>query len=117
MTIAEVREKCKDFRDVIIIGVLVLASAASFGLGYLAGVEAGQGMGSTSSSQGGVSMELSPLVATSSAMGQVVASKSGTKYYLPRCTGAGRIADANKIWFVSASAAQEAGYTLAANCK
>jgi hypothetical protein len=108
MTIAEVREKCKDFRDVIIIGVLVLASAASFGLGYLAGVEAGQGMGST---------ELSPLVATSSAMGQVVASKSGTKYYLPRCTGAGRIADANKIWFVSASAAQEAGYTLAANCK
>ncbi len=109
MTIAEVREKCKSFRDVIIIGVLVLASSFSFGLGYLAGLEAGQGSSA--------SLESSPSIATTSAASQVVASKGGTKYYPPQCAGAERIADANKVWFVSASAAQKAGYTLAANCK
>lgn len=111
ITIAEVREKCKSFRDVIIIGVLVLASSFSFGLGYLAGLEAGQGSS--------VPLEISSPVstATTSATGRVVASRSGTKYYLPQCAGASRIADANKVWFVSASAAQEAGYTPAANCK
>ena len=113
MTIAEVREKCKILigrvpRDVFIIVILVLASSASFGLGYLAGVDAGQGSD--------VSFESSSLVATSSA-GKVVASKTGTKYYLPQCAGADRIADANKVWFTSASAAQAAGYTLATNCK
>lgn len=112
MTIAEAREKCKILigrvpRDVFIIAILVLASSASFGLGYLAGIDAGQGSG--------VSIELSPLVATSSA-GQIVASKTGTKYYLSQCAGANRITDANKVWFTSASAAQAAGYTLAANC-
>ncbi len=132
MTIAEAREKCKILigrvpRDVFIIAILVLASSASFGLGYLAGIDAGlpacadrpaqagQGMGSTSSPQGGVSIESSLLVATSSA-GQIVASKTGTKYYLSQCAGANRITDANKVWFTSASAAQAAGYTLAANC-
>lgn len=111
ITIAEVREKCKSFRDVIIIGVLVFASSFSFGLGYLAGLEAGQGSG--------VPLGIFPSIsiATTSAVGQVVASKSGTKYYPPQCAGAARIADANKVWFVSASAAEEAGYTPAANCK
>lgn len=109
MTIAEVREKCKSFRDAIIIGILLLASSLSFGLGYLAGLDAGRGR---------VSPETPPAlsVATTSASGQVVASRNGTKYYLPQCAGAARITDANKVWFASVSAAEAAGYTLAANC-
>ena len=58
-----------------------------------------------------------PLSGTDSEAGQVVASKNGTKYYLPDCAGADRIAPANKVWFASAAAAAAAGYTPAVNCK
>ncbi|MFI5260339.1 MAG: hypothetical protein ACHQU0_00910 [Candidatus Paceibacteria bacterium] len=115
MTIAETREKCKSLvgkvpRDVLIISILLLASAASFGLGYLAGRDAGQA-GQVGESLG----TLTPVAPSTS--GQVVASKSGTKYYLTSCAGASRISDANKVWFVSAAAADAAGYAPAANCK
>lgn len=112
MTIAEAREKCKILvakvpRDALILAILVLASSLSFGLGYLAGLDAGR--------NNDIQFETSPIVATPME-GQVVASKSGTKYYLPGCAGADRISDANKVWFASASAATKAGYTSAANC-
>lgn len=101
-------------RDVLIIAVLILASSASFGFGYLAGSasskESGQG------SDSGI-VELPAAAAATSAQGRFVASKNGTKYYLPSCAGANQISDANKIWFVSASVAQAAGYAPAANCK
>lgn len=116
MTIAEAREKCKSLvarvpRDVFIIAILVLASSLSFGLGYLAGSERGQA--ST------VTIEMSSFTPTSTTTtaGQVVASKNGTKYYLPSCAGADRISDANKVWFASAEAARAQGYAPAANCK
>jgi len=123
MNIAETREKCKTLakkvpRDVFIIIILVLASSFSFGLGYLAGLDADK---STKAGQGSdaVIEGINPPSpeATAGAAGQVVASKTGTKYYPLGCAGADRILDANKIWFVSASAALAAGYTLAANCK
>ena len=121
MTIAEVREKCKARlakipRDGLTLGILLVASSASFGLGLLAGEDAGQGSG--------VLLQESlatPLSDTDSAgvpqTGQVVASKNGTKYYLPDCAGADRISPANKVWFASAAAATAAGYTPAVNCK
>jgi lipopolysaccharide export system protein LptC len=113
MTIAEVREKCKTAianipRDVLSIGILILASLASFGLGFLAGIDAEQGRE--------VGIESSPLTATSSNR-QVVVSKSGTKYYFLWCAGANRISESNKKWFTSARLAEEAGYTPASNCK
>lgn len=118
MSITEAREKCKIFisgripRDVLIIVVLVLASSFSFGLGYMAGLDAGREKGS------GAMFEVnppSPEVMAGTA-GQVVAAKTGTKYYLPSCSGADRISEANKIWFNSAELAATAGYTPAANC-
>ncbi len=127
MTIAEARDKCKGAvakvpRDIWILAVLIGASLASFGLGYLAGQDAG-GVGQGSP----LILEESPLTslpanaltnATSSPQaGQVVASKNGTKYYLPSCAGASRISDANKVRFASAAVATSAGYTPAANCK
>ena len=119
MTIAEARDKCKSFvgrvpRDMLIISILILASSASFGLGYLAGLDAGVGVplpeltGALSQSAASVS---------TSAAGRIVASKGGTKYYFLSCAGASRISDANKVWFASVDAALSAGYTLAANCK
>jgi hypothetical protein len=48
---------------------------------------------------------------------QVVASKNGTKYYLPWCGSAARILDKNKVFFASALEAERAGFAKATNCK
>jgi hypothetical protein len=53
----------------------------------------------------------------STSSGQVVASKSGTKYHYPWCAGAKQISEKNKITFDSIEAARAAGYTPASNCK
>lgn len=49
--------------------------------------------------------------------GSVVASKKGTKYHLPTCSGAKTISEENKITFPNAEAAKKAGYSPAKNCK
>lgn len=94
----------------LIIAVLILASSASFGLGYLAGSEERPQQGS------GSVLDLTAF-GTDASTGQFVASKNGTKYYLPSCAGAEKISEANKVWFVSAAAAVAAGYAPATNCK
>lgn len=48
--------------------------------------------------------------------GAYVASKNGSKYYLVTCSGANRIKQENKVYFVSSHDAQAAGYGPAANC-
>ncbi len=96
----------------LIIGVLVLSSSASFALGYLAGQGSGQGAAVAPDSPPAGFLEEAP-----AASGAFVASKNGTKYYLPSCAGANRISEANKVWFASAEAAAAAGYAPAANCK
>ena len=52
-----------------------------------------------------------------SAEGGYVASKSGTKYHLPWCSGAKRIKEENKVFFKTKEEAEKAGYTPASNCK
>lgn len=120
MNIAELAQRGKFLlaqipRDALLLGIVLLASSASFGLGILVGREAGQGSAFTP-------LELPPLLeeqpaAAAAATGQVLGSKNGTKYYLPACASANRISEANKIWFASVEAARAAGYTPAANCK
>ena len=112
MNIAEVRDKCKSLvakipKDALILSILVLASSTSFGLGYLAGLDTVSTNKSASENS---------LTVDTPAEGKIVASKSGTKYYLPSCSGAKRISEANKVWFASVSAAETAGYTPAENC-
>ena len=48
---------------------------------------------------------------------KIGASKGGTKYYYPNCSGLKRIKPENLIFFTSESQAEAAGYSLAANCK
>lgn len=114
MSIADLREKCKALstkaRDILFVLILVFASSASFGLGYLTGRDQG-GQGSA--------ISIEPTKADDKKRGEegsVVASKNGTKYYLPWCSGADRINESNKVWFNSINAARTAGYTPAANC-
>ncbi|MDP1689766.1 MAG: hypothetical protein Q8L52_00985 [bacterium] len=123
ITIADAREKCKSAvakipRDVVIIAVLLLASSASFTLGYLAGREGGQGSEITFQETPAAPSK-SPASEVGAPTGSVgvVASKNGTKYYLPSCAGADRISSANKVSFASVAAAVAAGYAPAANCK
>ncbi len=49
-------------------------------------------------------------------LGGYVASKSGTKYYLPWCGAAKKIKEENKVWFATKADAEKAGYTPASNC-
>lgn len=48
--------------------------------------------------------------------GKYVASKSGTKYYLPTCSGVKRIKEENKVFFNSEDEAKAEGLEPAKNC-
>lgn len=117
--------------------VLALAVSASFALGMLAGREAATenasedrfwieqlppeavvepgGQGSSSSAVSG--NEGAAAVGNAvPATGTYVASKSGTKYYLPTCSGAKRIKEENRVWFDTKADAEAAGYGPATGC-
>jgi hypothetical protein len=141
MTIAELKERGNTAlsrvpRDLLLVTIVVLASTTSFGLGILAGRDIGAGK-----AQNGFWIEdvaaTSTLPATAvsasiqapgkipvvpagtivtPAAGKYLASKNGTKYYLPGCTGAKRIKEENKVWFATLAEAQASGRTAAANC-
>ena len=102
----------------LVLAVLILASLASFGLGYLAGRDQAAGEGSDISIEitAPATVATAPETAAATKQGVYVASKNGTKYYLPTCSGAKRISDANKVWFNTVAAAVAAGYAPAANC-
>jgi hypothetical protein len=122
-------------RDLVLIGIAVLLAAGSFGLGVVAGREGGEGksggkvlieksktaesapaaVASASDVVEKPSVEKPAPVAASG--GQYVASKTGTKYYLPWCGSVKRIKDENKVWFTSKAEAEAAGYEPAKNCK
>lgn len=101
--------------------VIILTALLAFGLGRLSRGGAGEA----------VRIEYNPLPTannlpptTASAAsarvpraGEVVGSRSGSKYHYPSCPGAKQIKEENKIYFPSAEEAEKAGYTLAANCK
>jgi len=46
-----------------------------------------------------------------------VASKTGSKYHFPWCSGAKAIKEENKVYFATKAEAERAGYDPAANCK
>jgi hypothetical protein len=133
-------EWVKRSKDGLIIAILVLSSMGSFGLGVLAGHEQGGGapeddfwiekLGEQPAAVGATAPTSSqtenpapapakepvemPAPATA---GSYVASKTGTKYYLPWCGTANRIKEENKVWFATKAEAEAAGYEPAANCK
>lgn len=138
MTIAELRERSNRAisrvpKDLLLVLVVVLVATASFGLGILAGrdegvgnkgfwIEEGAAVTATSAPAAAIAAPLpsaSTQVADASpgaAVGQYVASKNGTKYYLPSCSGASRIKEANRVWFASKEEAEASGRTPASNC-
>jgi len=137
MTIADIQERGKQLlgripSHVATVAILVLSTTGAFGLGILAGRDleraegAGKGfwienMASSSSQAAAVSTGLprapvSKALSTPPSSGGFVASKNGTKYYLPSCGGAGRMKEENKVWFTTKEDAEASGYTPASNC-
>ena len=121
MTIAEIRDKCNAVRtrvprDVLVIGVLIGACTLSFGLGYLAGRDSITQIGQALRPSSGQGSEVELSTTPSGSAGEVVASKTGTKYYLPTCPGVDRISLENKVYFLSAALARAEGYEPASNC-
>jgi hypothetical protein len=81
------------------------------GAGEVKGDATGLSNSAAGQSESGISAPVTPQG------GQVVASKSGTKYHYPWCAGAKQISEKNKIYVDSIEAARAAGYTPASNCK
>lgn len=94
-----------------IFAIVVLIGLISFGLGRLSALE---------EAKPPISVQTAPQLDSPQGMyfgGLIVASKSGNSYYFPWCSGAEKIAPANRIWFDSNDEARAAGYAAAKNCK
>ena len=120
--IQEVKEKTRlHANDLVIAFVIICVSLISFGLGRLSILEnkktpvkiesapAAAGQLITQLSDKEYPMEINNKM--------FVASKNGTKYHFPWCSGAQRIKEENKIWFASKEEAEKSGYTPAVNCE
>jgi hypothetical protein len=91
--------------------LVFLVAMAAFGLGRLSALE---------SPLPPVSITQAPRAATILSLspgGYVVASRTGSVYYLPWCSGAQKISSDKQVWFSSEAAAQKAGYTPSKSCK
>jgi len=122
------RKKLLNLADKFILpAVVVLVALGAFGLGRLSALEDGQGKliihppGDVSAAALPVPWEdtaaaASGTVAAADVAHNFLASKNGTKYYLPSCSGAKKIAVQNQVWFATAAAAVAAGFEPAANC-
>ncbi|MCK5095931.1 MAG: hypothetical protein KAR24_01100 [Candidatus Pacebacteria bacterium] len=119
----EKREKAQENYFIPILIILIAFSA--FGLGRLSTLGS-QTKGpivfepeiQSANAQQAFTTENSPVnTLQTNASGSLVASKNGTKYHFPWCSGAQRIKEENEIWFNNEQEARKAGYTPAANCK
>lgn len=98
--------------------IVVLVGLSGFGLGRLSKIE--EGRVPLIIREAGVEEAAAVAAAQETAIvkgGQVIASKNGSKYHFPWCSGAKSISEANKIFFASAEDARKEGYAPASNCK
>jgi len=128
-SIRELAQKIKSFvifpnPDVLVVVVVILVGFAGFGLGRLSVLDSQKELvkifdeSSQTASVISDYNSYSDIQAESiSVSGEVVASKNGTKYHFPWCSGAQQISEKNLISFASIDEAKKAGYTPASNCK
>lgn len=101
--------------------IIILVATGSFGLGRLSvqtkAKEPFQINRAVSQNKTPSAVSAAAINSNTSSSGKVVASKNGTKYHFPWCSGAKNISEANKIFFDTKEEAEKAGYTKASNCK
>ncbi|MBF05342.1 hypothetical protein CL644_01395 [bacterium] len=97
-------------QDILVVGIVFLVGMSAFGLGRLSNYE---------NVQPAVRLFEAEIYKSEPMMlgGLYVASKKGSKYHFPWCSGARSMNEVNKIWFSSSEEAQAAGYAPAENCK
>jgi len=132
MSIYEIGDKIKGFLDkityslsneIFVISMIILIGFAGFGLGRLSVSKVKKQPISVENLKNNemtanVSESLKEITnENENSEGVVVASKNGTKYHYPWCSGAKSITEANKVYFKSTEEAKKAGYTPASNCK
>jgi len=134
MSIGEIVKKGKNIEEYAVILLSLLLIALVIFLGY--GIER---LASARSISNAVRLENTPLVNDLASSGGdlakevnkvesghpeglykrgglLVASKRGTKYHFPWCSGALSMKEVNKVWFSSKEEAERAGYSPATNC-
>ena len=142
MSIVDFKEKIKSFwqnqvipissrvkgfelrRDTFVVILIVLVGLGSFGLGKISAKEKGGGDIQIIKSEENLifkpqigESESTKVSTQSPSQGMLVASKSGTKYYFPWCSGVARIKEENKVWFQSYEEARSRGLTPASGCQ
>ncbi len=111
----------------IIAAIVLVVALGAFGLGWLSANQGSQavlrviypdGVPATPvANTAAVAAARAPSSAkTTEGLGNFVASKNGTKYYLTTCSSSNRIKQENKVYFGSKQDAEAAGYGPAANC-
>lgn len=106
--------RCKSLTESVLaewglILIIFLATFSSFGLGRFSATESARPPVKV-----GVAEEAEPR--GMAVGGLIVASRSGTAYHFPWCSGASQIKEENKLWFASEEAARKAGYAPSKNC-
>jgi len=104
-------------KDLILATVIILVALISFGLGRLSKIGESRVPVTIENLSASVSESAGSVSKSALSTGNFVASKNGTKYHYPWCSGAQSIKEENKIWFSTAEEAQKAGYQPASNCK
>ncbi len=130
MILQNVKEKIKSWKDLygrevgedaFIVLLIILVGLSSFGLGRLSALSSREVPVSIYQAPSSLAAEdrtkTSGVSLRERSVAAVVASKNGTKYHFPHCSGASRISEANRIEFPSSQEAEAAGYSLAANCQ
>lgn len=111
----------KKASDLFIAAIIILVGFASFGLGRLSRIDEQKSPVQVQYPQDYEASVISSTANTDDIApadsGLLVASRNGSKYHFPWCSGAQRIKEENKIWFSSTEEAMKAGYSPAANCK
>lgn len=96
-------------KDIFLVFLIILTSIASFGLGRLSKIE---------ENKTPIQIKFTQQTLNDNQIkGEYVASKNGSRYYLPWCSGVKKISESNKVWFNSKKEAESKGYSHATNCK
>lgn len=107
--------------DILLISIIILLGILSFGLGRLSVSRSDTSpvlLCSTATPiTGDKTAQQETIAVPISQGGEYVASKNGSVYHLPWCSGAQRIKEENKVWFTTKEDAEQAGYRPATNCK
>jgi len=103
--------------DLYIVLIILFVSLASYGLGILSSYEKQKVPISITKTRDNLyASVLESTRDTKIEKSNIVASKTGTKYYYTWCSGVSRIKEENKIYFKTTEEARARGLTPASNC-